>query len=169
MEATEMNAESGKSSDAMLDLRVVTEALNASVDDAEMRIKLDLAGINLPVVQLKKIYTEQVAKKWPKFFECFRDPDTDLFDFEKFKTGKLAKSFSPLECKPKLPWEITVDGVTLQLKVAINSTEDKIIRINPGIFSELGSTHGIDGELECVRMALLDLAGMSVGFNVNKQ
>lgn len=136
-------------------MREISNIFNSSASFSELKVKLDLAGIDID--QAEQEYTKQVARVWPKFLERFKDEGGETFSFKKFmELPAQVNSHTKARGKTKLPWciEKSKDRITVRVEDGAN---DKWFASDLPLMRELADL-GIDGEAEMVSTMLYELA-----------
>ena len=136
-------------------IREISSLLNDSSSFSELRVKLDLASVDLAEAEQK--YTELVASNWPKFLDRFKDAKSGVFSFKKFmELPAQVNSHTKARGKSKLPWciEKSKDRITVRVEDGAN---DKWFASDLPLMRELADL-GIDGEAEMVSTMLYELA-----------
>ena len=159
MEAVEVEeifeVKRAKLTSEMKRMREISSLFNDSSSFSALRVKLDLAGVDLAAAEQK--YTELVASNWPKFLDRFKDADSGVFSFKKFMALPVQdNTLTKARGKTKLPWciERSKDKITIRVEYG---AEDRLFACNISLMGELAEL-GIDGEAEIVSTMLYELA-----------
>lgn len=136
-------------------MREISSLFNDSSSFSELRVKLDLAGIDLAAAEQK--YTELVASNWPKFLDRFKDAKSEVFSFKKFMKLPIQRSLSTKTLrKPKLPWSIEKQVYTITVKYAVGAGDR--VMTSAYRFESDAAKYGIDFEMEAMNTLLYESA-----------
>ncbi len=136
-------------------MREISSLLNDSSSFSELRVKLDLAGVDLAAAEQK--YTELVASNWPKFLDRFKDTKSGVFSFKKFmKLPAQRNSATKALGKPRLPWFIEKLKTKITVKYADGSS-DRVLTSDCGLFG-WSTEYGIDFEIDTMNTLIYESA-----------
>ena len=136
-------------------MREISKIFNSSASFSELRVKLDLASVDLAEAEQK--YTELVASNWPKFLDRFKDAKSGVFSFKKFmELPAQVNSHTKARGKTKLPWCIEKSKSEITIRVE-DGANDRWFASDLPLMRELADL-GIDGEAEMVSTMLYELA-----------
>lgn len=137
------------------EVREISSLFNDSSSFSELRVKLDLAGVDLALAERK--YTELVASNWPKFLDHFKDAKSEVFSFKKFMKLPLQRNSTTKALrKPKLPWSIEKQVYTITVKYAVGAGDR--VMTSAYRFESDAAKYGIDFEMEAMNTLLYESA-----------
>ena len=136
-------------------MREISSLFNDSSSFSELRVKLDLAGVDLAAAERK--YTELVASNWPKFLDWFKDAKSGIFSFKKFMKLPIRRNLVTKSLrKPKLPWSIEKQVYTITVKYAVGAGDR--VMTSAYRFDNEAAKYGIDFEMEAMNTLLYESA-----------